>query len=402
MMPEYVVYLKTPEGKRGACLNDVTSIDITLRWNTVTKWTLTGSGLSACPIGKGDEIVIFRAEEPYLSGFVTAIEDSFDAKTGIYDWTVDGEDDLGKLSRRVIYPDPASDTVQPPDSTYSDTGYFSDVLLNVIRRNAGSGADLSPRRMKTLAAASPEHLGETVTVSSDYGVLLDFIMEQISDGAFGIRSVWDAASGVSTVEIYRPNDVSSTVVFSVEAGSLSGWSRKRTAPKANVILAVGQEIEDAEGTGTGVWQTAAVMDSDSIKAWGRRELYVKHSDIRRIVEKDESGTVIYEEPWSGVQERLEQAALNDLITNAGQDGYELDIVELDLMSYRKHWDLGDIVTVRIADVEMTAPIMEIKVSYSGGIETVKPAVGELRKGELESVFDRLGSLQKSVNILQSA
>lgn len=378
----------------------------------MTKWTLTGSGLSVCPLGKGSEIIIYRGEDPFLSGYVTAIEDSYTAATGVYDWIVDGEDDLGKLARRVIYPDPASNDVQLPDVTYNATGHFVDILLDAISHNVCLDADLTARRITTLAAHGRELVGDEVTITSEYDELLSFIQDQLKDGSYGIRSVWDGTTGISTVEIYAPDDVSSTVIFSVEAGSLAGWTRKRTAPKANVILVLGPEVveeedpdaeeeEEGEEEEPPVYLTATVMDNDSITQWGRRELHIKHSDIKRIIEKDDEGVVTYEEPWENVQERLEQAALNDLIENSGQDGYELNIVEIDRMRYKVHWDLGDIVSVRIADTEMTAPIMEIKISYAGGVETVTPSVGEVQKGELETVFDELGSLKKSVKILQS-
>ena len=301
----------------------------------------------------------------------------------------------------MIYPDPTSADVQIPNTVYSETGYFTDVLLDAIAHNVCLDADLTSRRITTLAVQSREHVGEEITISAEYDKLLNFILDQLKDRTYGIRSIWDGTTGISTIELYLPNDVSSTVVFSVEAGSLAGWSRKRTAPKGNVILASGVEITDEEGVGTGEWQTVTVQDSDSISEWGRRELHIKHSDIKRIIEKDDEGEVTYEEPWESVQERLEQAALNDLIENAGHDGYDLEIIELDRMAYKVNWDLGDIVSVRIADTEMTAPIMEIKINYSGGVETITPAVGELRKGELETVFDELGTLKKNVKILQS-
>lgn len=401
IQPEYSIYLKTSAGLRGAYLNDITSVDITFRWNTVTKWTLTGSGLSACPLGKGAEIIIYRGESPFLSGYVTSIEDSYNAVTGIYDWVVEGEDDLGKLARRVVYPDPADADVQVPGTVYSETGNLTDLLLEAISANICYDAELTARRIVTLAAQVSDHAGDEVTITSEYDNLWTFVKKQIEDRTFGIRSVWNGATGVSTIEFYTPHDVSSTVVFSVEAGSLSGWSRKRTAPKGNVILVTGVEITDEDDNGTGEYQTVMVQDADSISQWGRRELRIKHSDIKPIIEKDDEGEIIYTEPWESVQEKLEQAALNDLIDNAAKDSYELQIVELDRMQYKVHWDLGDIVSVRVGDTEMTAPIMEIKISYQSGIETISPAIGELQRGELESIFNDLGALKENVKILQS-
>ena len=233
---EYSIYLKTAQGLRGAYLNDVISVEITFRWNTVTKWTMTGSGLNGCPLGKGSEIIIYRGESPFLSGYVTSIEDSYNAVTGIYDWTVDGEDDLGKLAWRVVYPDPADADVQIPGTVYSETGHLTDLLLDAISANICYNANLSNRRISTLTVRVNDHAGDEITITSEYDKLWDFVKKQLEDRSFGIRSVWNGETGISTIELYTPHDVSTTVVFSVEAGSLSGWSRKRTAPKGNVIL----------------------------------------------------------------------------------------------------------------------------------------------------------------------
>lgn len=410
ILQDYAFYLKTETGQRGAMINDVISIEITWRWNEVSKWTMTGAGLAPCPLGKGAEIIVYRGEEPYLSGYVTEIEDSFDAASGIYDWTVEGQDDLGKLERRVIYPDPSNADVQW-DREYSAEGSAADVLLDLIRRNIADLADLPERRIVTLTTHDKEGVGENVTVAAEYDTLLDFVLDQLSDGKLGIRAVWNGETGSSEIQIYLPEDVSLNVIFSVEAGSLAGWTRTRTAPKGNVLLVTGCEVkendeeESAEDESSEdapkFYQTVIVIDEESVREWGRYELKIDHGDIKRIEEKDEdTGEVTYQESWESVAERLRQAALTDLENNSAEDGYELTITELDRMQYKKHWDLGDTVSVRIADTEFLAPIKEIKVTYAEGIETVTPSVGKLQKGELQSVFDELGNLKQRITVIQ--
>lgn len=397
IQPDYTFYLKTADGHRGAMLPDVMSLDVTFRWNEVTKWSMTGAGLTPCPFGKGSGLIVYRGEDAFLSGFVTAITDSYDTASGIYDWAAEGEDDLGKLARRVIYPDPTAAGVQP-NAEYSAEGHQADLLLALVKASISAAADLAERRDQTLGTQAPEGVGDEVTITACYDELLKFVLDQLKDGSLGISTVWDGASGVSEVRFSVPNDVSDTVVFSVETGSLAGWQRKREAPKANVILAKGCEIT-SDGTPTGTWQTVTVSDAASVAAWGRHELFVDHGDIQPVVEKDSGGNIISQESWSSVAERLRQAALTDLENNSAQDGYELVIVELDRMAYKVHWDIGDTVSIRIAETEIKAPIREIKVSYTGGVETVTPSVGELQKGELQSVFDELGRLKEQVSVL---
>lgn len=409
----YAFYLKTDTGHRGSELVDIISLEVTLRWNNITKWTITGASLTPCPMTKNSEIIVYRGNEAWLSGYVTEIEDTYTAKTGIYDWTVDGYDDLGKLERRVIYPDPSNADVQYGDDiAYTAEGNIGNILLEMIRRNIANSADLEDRRIKTLSVKNEEATGDELTITKKYDELFETVIDELKDGTLGIRSVWDGVTGISEIQIYYPEDVSNTVVFSVEAGSLSAWSRKRTAPKANVIIATGCELTEEvtdEETGktetkpTGEYQTVIISDEKSVAEWGRYEKFVQHSDIKPIEEKDEeTGEVISVEPWDSVFERLKQAVMKDLIEGSAVEGYELTTVDLEHMQYGVHWNLGDIVKVRVGTTEFTAPIEEIKVKYSGGIETITPSVGQLQKGELQTVFDELGALKKQISILEKS
>ena len=396
---KYNFYLKTSDGFRGEVIRDVTSFEVTFRMNEVSKWTMSGAGLKPCPFSEGSEIIVYRGSEPFFSGFANEIKDSYDTAARIYDWSVSGEDDFGRLAHRVIYPDASAEEPAPGEEA-DYTGFLSDVLLTIVRENAAAGYCRSERIIPRLDVSTIPGLGEEQTLTAHFDTLLPFVLDKLKDKELGIRGVWNGTTGRWDLQIFQPRDVSETVIFSVEAGSLAGWERTKKAPAANWIYCKGCEVSDDSGEPTGEIMTVIVSDTDSIATWGRIEKYLDQSSITQIIEKDEEGREISRESWDSVRERLRQAALDALVENSAQNGYKLTIAEIDRMAYKTHWDLGDTVAVRVADTEFRAAIEEIKVQMEDGVETVTPSVGEMQKGELESVFTELGSLRKQIEVLQ--
>jgi len=400
MMKEYQFFMKSDNGFRGSIIPNATSFSVTFRMNSVSKWTMEGAGLTPCPFVEGSEIIVYRGEEPFFSGFVQEIEDNFDSSTNIYDWSVTGEDDFGKLAHRVIFPDATKSEPDPDDKDF--TGYLSDVLLGIVRENAVAGYCLNERIIPRFDVLTLPHIGEELTLNTSFDEILSYILDKIQDNTLGIRAVWNGETGRSDLQIFQPHDVSNTVIFSVESGSVASWTRTKKAPKANWIYCQGCEYVNKESTADGTDLHVIVSDAASIAKWGRIEMFLDKSDIKPIEEKDDDGEVISTESWDSVMERLEKAATDALIENSAQNGFKLTIAELDRMEYKKHWDIGDTVAVRVGGEEFTAPIEEIKITYSGGIETITPSIGEIQRGELQTLFEELGSLKNRITVLQNS
>lgn len=393
IQPVYEVYKKTAAGKRGTLVEGIIEMDMLFRKNEPAKWTFTGAGLGEPDLSEADEIIVFRNGEAVLSGFVCKAVVEYDAATRIFDWSVEGYSDLGKLAHRLTWPNPQMET-PVFGYEYKDEDYFSDVLLKISRVNAALQAQ-SARRIANLDIDTLPHYGDTVTIGADYDELLSYIQKKMEDSTMCIRSTWSGSTGKWGVEIYNPRDVSDKVIFSVESGSISYWKRTTIAPAGNWII-----VKGVTRTDTNKIMSVIVSDADSIAKWGRIELTVNRTDIDQIVETNDSGTVTYTEPWSSVADRLQAAAYEELENNSAQIGYEITVLDIDRFSYKSDWDLSDWVSVRIGSDEFKAQIEEVKVNYAAGVETVTPSIGALQKGELMTVFDELGRLKAQVNILQ--
>ena len=417
-MNEYAVYLRNPDGKRAAIVSGITAVTATFRLNQPTKWVISGAGLEECPLADNAEIAIFRDNKILLCGYAESKKVKYDAKTRIYEWDVSGLSDMGKLADRLIFPDPSAETPDP-DAVWTAEDIFSEILRTAIDGNAGASAQLS-RQLPRLTLPVESPVGEDVTVESKFDELLKFIQDKLKDTEIQIKESWDMETGSWSLMITDPDDVSGNVIFSVENGTISAWERTVSAPKANWLLVTGckkpvdqpepdPEAEPEPATEEGEEPepedetlSVIVWDADSIAKWGRIEKTVGRSDINRIVEKDEEGEIIYEEPWDEVLARLEAAAYEELEKNTAQFGYKLITTEINRNVYGEDYDIGSVVSVRIGEDEFTAKVEEIKITYKAGVETITPSVGTMQRGELQTVFDDLGALKEQIKVLQKS
>lgn len=390
----YEVYLKDENGLRDTLVEGLTSITATFRSNEPIKWKFEGSGLEPCPLAEGADIAVFRNGTILFCGYVCEIATTYDASTRIYDWEIEGLSDLGKLSRRLIYPIP-SVTPPDPDEMYSATGKLSVVLLDLIKKNAANSA-LAGRRIPWLSVSAQTEIGDTVNIETEPVELLKYIRDKLNDTDLVIREVWDMAAGSWDILVRNPQDISDKVIFSTDNGSLSAWERTIKAPKANWLLVTGcqKPINENDPDSEEDTMTAVVMDNASISKWGRIEAVISRGDIRRDKDGGES--------WAFVAQRLQAAAYEELEKASAQFGYKLTTTEIPRNVFPEDYDIGDIVAVRIGTDEFTAKVDEIKVTYSEGVETIEPSVGTQQRGELQSVFTELGTLKEQIKVLQQS
>ena len=398
----YKVYKRNPSGSRGSEISGIISIEATIRSNEPIKWTISGSSLTECPLSENDEIVVDRNSSLLFCGFVNDKQDYYDAASRIYDWELTGQSDLGKLSRRLVFPD-AADTTPDPDGSYSATGYLSTVLLDIIKLNSGQSA-ISARQLANLTVSSQSAVGTSQTVESTFDNLLKLVQDKLTDTDLTLRESWNTSTGKWDVRISSPVDVSNAVIFSVDNGSISSWERTVSPPTANWLLVTGckKPIDESDPDSEEATMSVVVSDSGSIRKWGRIEGVAKRSDIKRIIEKDDDGNVTYEEPWSSVATRLQTAAYEELEKATAQFGYKLTTTEINRNVFRDDYDIDSIVSVRVGGDEFKAKVNEIKITYAAGVETIVPSIGTLQKGELQSVFSELGTLKEQIKVLQQS
>ncbi len=408
--PEYEIYTKDENGKRVAPVQDWTGLQLVLRRNDTSKWTLSGMGLNACPFKRGTGVAVFRDGEVILSGIASSIVETYTAATEIWSWSVTGVDDIGMLARRVIYPDPAS-ADPAAAAAYTVNGKLETAITQLIRVNAQTGHALNARLIPNLTTAESQGAGDDVTLSSSFADLLDFILSALSDSNLVIRESWKPSTGEFVLSIAAAEDRSANVVFSVDNGTLSAWKHTQKAPTANVIICRGMEITPAEeaaaddtATDTAeetetpkVYQWAVAEDAESITRWGRIEKYVDRSDIATIKD-EEAGT---EETPEEVLARLQKAAAEELLSAEATESWALTVIPTDMTAWRTAWNLGDTVAFVADGEKMTAQIKEVKVSYTEAVETVTPTIGTIERGELGEIFDALGQLKRRIRIQEN-
>ena len=409
--PQYEIYTKGTDGKRAGLVRDWTAVSLDFRWNDESKFTLSGSGRSACPFKRGTGIVVFRDGEAILSGLASSIESQYEADTEVWSWSVTGIDDIGLLARRVIYPDPtAADPSTATATAYTVTGKLETAVLGIIGMNAEEGKALNDRRVPNLTTAVSQGAGDEVTLTSTFDELLDFVLTALSDSSLGIRETWKPKTGAFEIGIVTAEDRSRNVVFSVENGTLAGWKHVQEAPEANVIIARGMEIAStAEATAsddtTGdtatetakVYQWAVASDAESVERWGRIEKYVERSDISTIKD-EEAGT---EETPEETLARLQKAAAEELLEAEGKESWSLTVTPTDMTAWRSAWNLGDTVAFVADGEKLTAQIAEVKVDFSDAVETVTPTIGTIERGELGEIFDALGNLKRRIRVQEN-
>ena len=144
MYADYAIYIRNKDGSFRDRLIDVASVNIIETLNNIGSWTIKSKTPERCPFVVGDGIVIYKNGDYYYSGPVKKISEKYNGLTDVYEWTVQGVNDLDYLNRRVCYPDPSTgDTSEI--AYYTDSGTLSEVIERLIVKNMGTLALVSRR-----------------------------------------------------------------------------------------------------------------------------------------------------------------------------------------------------------------------------------------------------------------
>ena len=84
--------------------NDFISLEILDVLNDSGSWKLKSKTKEPCPFGPCNAIIVYRNDIQVYNGYVTKIEEEYEVKTKAWNWTVKGENHIGLLKHRLIYP----------------------------------------------------------------------------------------------------------------------------------------------------------------------------------------------------------------------------------------------------------------------------------------------------------
>lgn len=381
-MPNYEIYQKAARGTQGDIIDDFTSFEAVLRNKSIGKWTLKSSGRALCPLDERSGIVVYRDGAMIFSGMVGQIEEEKDVATGVVSWAASGEEDSTLLRRRVIVPDPVGlDFAAHEHDVFA--GPADDCVLTFAARHIAQKAR-SERRIANLFTAEKAGVFPETRRKERFSELYKTVSEVGDAFGFVVMVDWDNSVGSSVIRVTTPTDKSETVIFSPEFGNLSRWKRKRIAPKANAVWCGGQ------GVGTSR-MFVYVEDAASILKWGRIEAFKDRRDVSD--EQDPS------DPRSP-EEVLTDEAMRFLEESKETDGFEVEIIPIETMQYRRDWNLGDIVSVAIEGIRYVAPIEEVKIKYSNLVETITPTIGQIDRGVFEKTKVIIDNLSDRVTVLE--
>jgi hypothetical protein len=281
----------------------------------------------------------------------------WDADSGQATITVQGLGDDQHLADRLVYPSPLA----APDAQTADywtyTGPASTAMWNLIRDQAGPGAQAA-RRVPTLVMGADPVAGASRLWQVQWAELLETLTGWgvLSGADLGVQVV-TTADGLRA-DVYAPRDLSSAVRFSASLANLTGWSYEQVPPSVTFAINAGP------GTLHNRVRKYAQSASAADLAWGRR--------IEQLIDSRDEGSAT----------NLQQGATDAIAQGVGTVSLSTETVDSPAVAYGTGWDLGDRVTVHVGlpGGPTAATVVDLvrEVAFevdSSGREKITPAVG---------------------------
>ena len=375
MYSDYAIYIRNKDGSFRDRLIDVASVNIIETLNNIGSWTIKSKTPERCPFMVGDGIVIYKDGDYYYSGPAGRISETYDGIDDIYEWTVQGVSDLDYLNRRVCYPDPETgDTSEI--AYYTDSGFLSEVVERLINKNMGALA-MKPRKEPLYDSVIAVQIGSTCSVKLRFQTLLKAIQQQLDIQKFSISTLWNADSDKLSFVLRKSKDLSNLILFSTELNSVESLSYLASAPTGNYIISGGQGEQTERAF-------AYAQNSESMEQWGRIEYF---HDVRSVEADDLQ---------NDADVTLEKSAEENI-------GFSAELnADGSYLRYRTDWNLGDYVGIVAHGQVYIRRIMQAETNLTHEMETVKPIVGTVEKGQLGKILDEINRLRSDMDYLQWA
>jgi hypothetical protein len=365
-MNRWTLYATDQVGVRQAQIDVYETAEVFANANDVSTWTLTLPTNTAA--GQMFATNLFTRLEvavddvPWRSGPVTNLERTVDLDGDML--TVTGVDDTVWLARRNAHPQPG--TAAPPYSTSAydvHTGAVSTVLAELVRVNAGPSA-VAARQVPGLTVPVPAPAGPTVTVNARWQNLLTLCQ----DTARSAGLLFDVVNLTFGARLPADNGV----VFAAGLETLAAWTLTAPAPTANKVVVAGGGLLAAR-------IIREVSNAGSIATWGLAETFVDRRDTTDTAQLDQAGTD------SLAQSVTPTTVVFTPLDTPGQ-------------TFRKDWNLGDLVTVYAGALTVHDQVRQIHVTLDDNDATVVPSVGA-PAGDL-ALFRSLAGLDRRVRQLE--
>ncbi|MFC4334092.1 Gp37-like protein [Salininema proteolyticum] len=181
---------------------------------------------------------------------------------------IEGTSDLVHLHDRLVWPKPAN-PVTDQAGVWRSEGHTSDVIANLVDRNAGAGAR-SERRVRALTIAPVDAFGVDDVAVARFHNLFGLLVELAAKGdtVFALTQI----DRELVFTQWAPDDRSATIRWSLASNDLSGTRAAITAPSTTFPVVTYEftppDAKNAKETTADVPILASTKKVETL--WGRR------------------------------------------------------------------------------------------------------------------------------------
>lgn len=363
---------------------DLVGWESVLRFNNVGMWSI--ELVANLPIAQllstpGYGIVVTHKDAGVvLSGPTISAETTYESGDPVGVIKITGVDDSVILADRLAYPDPASADVENQTKSHDSVSFMtaSTAMLWFVERNLAPGVAPASRAITGLSLATDPIAGSAISKSARFDVLGELLTEIASiDGlGFDIKQV----DGTLEFRVFEPTDRSGTIRMDVANQTLSKTSFGYGAPEVTHAIVAGQ----GEGLNRQFLDVTTTESLNSETLFNRRiETFIDQRNTSDTVE-------------------LQQAGLEKL-SDGGMTQTSVDVIpSSDLtMQYGTDWNLGDRVTVVVANQEVSATVTQVSIRVESNGVFIGATVGEPNGVDFEAIVARKQTKQQTrVNALE--
>lgn len=388
--------------------SDFVSLEIIDQLNDAGSWKLRSRTKEPCPFSACNAIIVFRDDVQIYNGYVTKIEETYEVSSKTWNWTVKGENHIGLLKHRLIYP------TKNNDGTLRDQYYRMSParpyiwIRGLITDNACENENQQ--------YPAKEHVGlwfvagatemrsypdmPAIRESYRFDNLHESIYAIAAEHQLGIYAVTDPETYRVWYYIKKLQDKTDSIVFSDTDDDLTYVKRFTNAPETySYVTSYNADIEEdgyiwhmwpyvEEGKDAGDWGDlfretfcepnkeefiTSYSDDDPVYTWTRTQLYNIAWSYARKGHKD----------TQGIEFGIDTLGKNLVY------GYDVEDPSSDpdwFCRFTNDYQLGDIIRLKVFGETIDHMIMQMKISVSYGREEIVPSIGAAMNGSFTELL----------------
>lgn len=388
--------------------SDFVSLEIIDQLNDAGSWKLRSRTKEPCPFSACNAIIVFRDDVQIYNGYVTKIEETYEVSSKTWNWTVKGENHIGLLKHRLIYPTKNNDGTLR-DRYYRMSEARADVWIRTLItenacKNENQHYPAQQHRGLWFVAGSIEMETDPdlpdIRESYRFDNLHEVISTLAAEHQLGIYAVTNPETYRVWYYIKRLQDKTDSIVFSETDDDLTYVKKFVNAPETYSYVTSYNADIDEDGYIWHMWPY--VEEGKDAGDWGDlfRETFCEPKKEEFITSYSGEDPVY---TWTRTQVAniaLSYAQKNhkDIqgiefgIDTLGKNlvyGYDVEYAGSDpdwLYKFTNDYQLGDIIQLKVFGETIEQMIMQMKISVSYGREEIVPSIGAAMNGSFTELL----------------